>query len=58
MYVIIKHIKTQIDRTLPVIMLYSHSEVWEFDNENKSQEMVNILNKNTDSGHTYEVKEV
>lgn len=58
MYVIIKHVKTQTDRTLPVILLDTQGEVWEFDNENKAQEMVNILNKNTDSGHIYEVKEV
>jgi len=58
MYVIIKHVKTQTDRTLPVILLDTQGEVWEFDNENKAQEMVNILNKNTDSGHEYEVKKV
>ncbi len=51
MYVIIKHVKTQDDRTLPVIMLDTQSEVWEFDNRDKAQEMVNILNTNTDSGH-------
>ena len=58
MYVIIKHVKTQTDRTLPVILLDTQGEVWEFDDENKAQEMVNILNKNTDSGHKYEVKQV
>ena len=58
MYVIVKHVKTQHNRTLPVIMLDTHSEVWEFDNKDKAQEMVNILNTNTDSGHKYEVKKV
>ena len=58
MYVIVKHVKTQDDRTLPVIMLDTQSEVWEFDNRVKAQEMVNILNANTDSGHKYEVKKV
>jgi hypothetical protein len=58
MYVIVKHVKTQDDRTLPVIMLDTQSEVWEFDNREKAQEMVNILNANTDSGHKYEVKKV
>ena len=58
MYVIIKHVKTQDDRTLPVIMLDTQSEVWEFDNRDKAQEMVNILNTNTDSGHKYEVIKV
>ena len=58
MYVILKHVKTQDERILPVIMLDVQSEVWEFDNKEKAQEMVNILNTNTDSGHKYEVKKV
>lgn len=58
MYVIVKHVKTSNNRTLPVIMLDTQSEVWEFDNKDKAQEMVNILNTNTDSGHKYEVKQV
>jgi hypothetical protein len=39
-------------------MLDTQSEVWEFDNKDKAQEMANILNANTDSGHKYEVKKV
>jgi hypothetical protein len=39
-------------------MLDTQSEVWEFNNREKAQEMVNILNKNTDSGHKYEVKKI
>ena len=58
MYVIIKHVKTQTNRNLPVIMLDTQGEVWEFDNKDKAQEMVNILNTNTDSGHKHEVKQV
>ena len=58
MYVIIKHVKTQNGRFLPVIMLDTQGEVWEFDNKAKAQEMVNIFNTNTDSGHKYEVKQV
>jgi len=58
MYVIIKHVKTQNNSLLPVIMLDTQSEVWEFDNKDKAQEMANILNTNTDSGHKYEVKKV
>jgi hypothetical protein len=58
MYVIVKHVKTQVNRKLPVIMLDTQGEVWEFDNKDKAQEMTNILNANTDSGHKYEVKKV
>ena len=58
MYVIIKYVKTNDDRVLPVIMLDAQCEVLEFDNKDKAQDMVNILNTNTDSGHKYEVKKV
>ena len=55
---IVKYVKTPNNRVLPVIMLDSQGEVWEFDNKDKAQEMVNIFNANTDSGHKYEVKGV
>ena len=58
MFVIVKYVKTHNSRILPVIMLDSQGEVWEFDNKDKAQEMVNIFNANTDSGHKYEVKKV
>lgn len=58
MYVIIKHVKTHEDKVFPVIMLDTQGEVWEFDNKDKAQEMTNIFNTNTDSGHRYEVKQV
>jgi hypothetical protein len=58
MYVIVKHVKTKNNRKLPVIMLDTQGEVWDFDNKDKAQEMANIFNNNTDSGHTYEVKKV
>ena len=58
MFVIVKYVKTLNNTVLPVIMLDSQGEVWEFDNKDKAQEMVNIFNVNTDSGHKYEVKGV
>jgi hypothetical protein len=58
MFVIVKYVKTHNSRILPVIMLDSQGEVLEFDNKDKAQEMVNIFNTNTDSGHKYEVKKV
>jgi hypothetical protein len=61
MYVIIKHVKVNLKdvrKKLPVIILDSQGEVLEFDNKDKAQEMVNIFNTNTDSGHKYEVKKV
>ena len=58
MYVIIKHVKIRESMKLPVIMLDSQCEVLEYDNKDKAQEMVNILNTNSDSGHKYELKKV
>jgi hypothetical protein len=58
MFVIVKYVKTHNSRILPVIMLDSQGEVLEFDNKDKAQDMVNIFNTNTDSGHKYEVKKV
>lgn len=57
-FVIIKNVSLPNNRILPVIMLNEQGEVWEFDNKDKVQEMVNILNTNTDSGHKYEIKKV
>lgn len=58
MYVILKYVKINKNIILPVIMLDTQDEVWEFDNEDQAQKIVNILNINTDLGHKYEVKKV
>ncbi len=58
MYIIIKHVKTHNDRKLPVILLDTQEEVWEFESKDGAQEMVDIFNTNSDSGHKYEVKKV
>ena len=57
-FVIIKNVSLPNNRMLPVIMLDTQGEVWEFDNKDNAQEMVNIFNTNTDSGHKYEIKKV
>ena len=57
-FVIIKNVSLPNNRILPGIMLDTQGEVWEFDNKDKAQDMVNIFNTNTDSGHKYEVKKV
>jgi hypothetical protein len=57
-FVIIKNVSLPNNRILPVIMLNEQGEVWEFNDKNKVQEMVNILNTNTDSGHKYEIKKI
>jgi hypothetical protein len=60
MYVIIKYVKTSRERInhLPVILLNSDNEVWEFDTLEKAESMRDIFQTNSDSGHLYEVKKI
>jgi hypothetical protein len=61
MYVIIKHIKvnsSSMSRKVPVILLNSDTEVWEFENEEEATKMKEIFETNSDSGHKYEVKKL
>lgn len=57
-YCIVKMVKSISGVELPVIMLDSHDEVWEFETEKEAEQMATILEKNSDSGHTYWVKKV
>lgn len=59
MYVILKHIKLEENKKrVPVIILNSDSEIWEFETFEQADEMKKIFEKNSDSGHTYEVKKL
>jgi len=59
MFVIIKSIKNKKSgKWLPVILLNSDNEVWEFDTENEAEKMKDIFQKNSDSGHVYTVKKI
>lgn len=58
MYVIIKHIKTENKKRVPVILLDGQGEIWEFDTLDNAEKMRNIFELNSDSGHTYEVKKI
>lgn len=58
MYVIIKHIKTESKKRVPVIILNSESEIWEFETEKETEKMRDIFELNSDSGHKYEVKKI
>jgi hypothetical protein len=61
MYVIIKNVKrpSTIPRQyLPVILLNSDNEVWEFDTLEEAEKMKEIFQTNSDSGHIYEVKKI
>lgn len=61
MYVIVKHVKTNngaSGKRLPVIILNSDTEVWEFEEEEEAIKMKAIFETNSDSGHKYEVKKL
>lgn len=59
MFVIVKHIKQKGDKKrLPVILIDSQSEILEFEEKKEAENLCEILNANTDSGHTYTIKEV
>lgn len=57
-YCIVKMVKSVNGVELPVVMLDSQDEVWEFDVHEDAEHIANILEKNSDSGHTYTVKKV
>lgn len=59
MYVIIKNVKNKkTGKSLPVIILNTDNEVWEFDTEIDAERMRDIFQTNSDSGHLYYVKKI
>ena len=59
MYVIIKSIKNKNSgKWLPVILLNSDNEVWEFESQKEAEKMKDIFQTNSDSGHIYLVKKI
>ena len=58
MWVIIKHIENKEGVKLPVIILNSDSEIWEFDTEEQANYMKTIFETNSDSGYEYLIKKI
>ena len=58
MYVIVKHIKTESKKRVPVILLNSESEILEFETLESAEKMKEIFELNSDSGYKYEVKKI
>ena len=61
MYVIVKHVKMNsnpMSNKVPVILLNTDTEVWEFETEKEAEDMKDIFQTNSDSGHVYEVKKL
>ena len=57
-YLIIKEIKSDNGRVLPVVLLDSQADVMEFDTREEADKMAAVLNINSDSGHTYRAKKI
>jgi hypothetical protein len=59
MYVIIKSVKNKkTGKSLPVVLLNTNTEVWEFETEKDAEYMKEIFQTNSDSGHVYVVKKI
>ena len=53
MYCIIKHIENiKTGKTLPVIILNSDTEVWEFNTKEEAEKLRDIFQTNSDSNHS------
>ena len=57
-YLIIKEIKSDNGKVLPVVLLDSQADVMEFDSREEADKMAAVLNVNSDSGHNYRVKKI
>ncbi len=57
-YLIIKEIKSDNGKVLPVLILDSQADVMEFEAREEADKMAAVLNINSDSGHTYRVKKI
>jgi hypothetical protein len=56
-YLILKHIKFNgVD--LKVIIIDTHGEVLEFEDLKEAEKTRDLFQKNTDSGHFYEIKKI
>lgn len=59
MFVIVKFVKNErTGKKLPVIMVDNQSEILEFEDKKEAVKLCEILNVNSDSGHSYVIREV
>jgi hypothetical protein len=58
MFVIVKNVKKKNGKVLPVILLNTQSEIWEFNNFDDAMEIKDAFETNSDSGHMYSIKKI
>jgi hypothetical protein len=58
MWIIVKLIENENRVKMPVVILDSQHEVWEFPTELEAKKMKDIFQENSDSGHEYIIKKI
>lgn len=57
-YIIIKNVLNNNGIPMPVIILNGNDEILEFDSLQQAEDMVELFQTNSDSGHQYSVKRI
>ncbi len=57
-YIIIKNVLNSNGIPMPVIILNGNDEILEFDSLQQAEDMVELFQTNSDSGHQYSVKRI
>ena len=57
-FIIIKNIETVHKTVVPVVIVDDLGEVMEFSSEEEAEKLKQIFQKNSDSGHTYLIREI
>lgn len=58
MWVIVKNVKNDTGKVLPVILIDSQNEILEFETYEEAERVKNLFETNSDSGHKYEIKKI
>jgi hypothetical protein len=57
-FIIIKNIQTVHNTQVPVVILDDLGEVMEFQSKEEAEKIKEIFQRNSDSGHTYVIREI
>lgn len=58
MWVIVKNVKYDTGKILPVILIDSQNEILEYNTYEEAERIKKLFEANSDSGHKYEVKKI
>jgi hypothetical protein len=57
-YVIIKNVKSNTGKDVPVILIDSLNEIMEFESREEAEKVKDLFQINSDSGYIYEIKRI